>query len=195
MKEDELDSYADRYAGKDLCRPVHRRTARPCEPEKADREENSAEYHREKALLGDRFAAISDHFALEAGLRRIDNNHYTSHDTEGDTQEGERPDAEIPMPLLLEGDRVGFEEEVDNAVDKGHIEGYEEEDRFTGHHCDGAVEVADRDGFHVNTLLIGRGVEGPVFRLEAEAAGFALEDDGGVALTAQDEREQPEGHR
>lgn len=163
---------------------MHRRIARPCEPEKADGEENGAEDHWEKALLGDRFAAISNHLALEAGLRRIDYDNHTSHNADGNTQEGERPDAEIPMPLLLEGDGVGFEEEVDEAVDEGHVEGYEEEYRFTDHHCDRAVEVADRDGFHVDTLLVCRGVEGPVFRLEAEAAGFVLEDDGGVALAA-----------
>lgn len=28
------------------------------------------------------------------------------------------------MPLLLNGDRVGFEEELDYATDKGHVEGY-----------------------------------------------------------------------
>lgn len=42
---------------------------------------------------------------------------------------------------MLEGDGVGFEEEVEDAVDEGHVEGYEEEDWFLEEHDEGAEEV------------------------------------------------------
>lgn len=194
MQEHKLNGYANRDAGEDLCHPMHRRTAGPREPKEPDREENSAQDHGQKTLLRDWFTAISEHFPFEAGLRRIDYNGHTRDNTESDTQEGEGSNTEIPMPLLLKGDGIGFEKEVDDAIDKGHVEGYEEEDRFPDHHHSRAKKVPLGDISEIYPLLISRSVKSPVFRLEAETAGFLLEEDGGVALAAEKERDKAEGH-
>ena len=92
----------------------------------------------------------------------------------------------------MERDRVGFEEEVDHAVNEGHVEGYEDKDRFHGEHDEGAVEVAVDDFVDVNLAFVGWGVDGPVLGFEAEFGGFLFEEYGCVGFGTDEECEGAE---
>ncbi len=163
------------------------RAGGPSEPEEADGEEGGADDHGDETLLGDGLAAVLGHFSRVPRLGCVGYNAHGDDDTDGDGQEGEGADAEVPAALLLEGDGVGFEKEVEDAVDEGHVDGDEDEDGFGEEHFPGAVEVFLGDFGEVDGVLVDGGVDGPIFGFETAGGGAALEDDWGVGFVAEEE--------
>ena len=89
-------------------------------------------------------------------------------DTDGDAEERQRAHAIIPMTLFLERDRVGFEEEVEGAVDETHVKGHEHEDGLDEKHVHRAEEVLGEDLTQIDLNLVRFGVVGPVLGLVTE---------------------------
>lgn len=87
-----------------------------------------------------------------------------------------------PAADFHEGDRVGFEEEVEDAVDEGEVDGDEEEDGFQEEHLEGTEEVFRSDVSPARPVLVQEGVVSPVFGLKAETGCTSLEQDGGIGL-------------
>ena len=104
-------------------------------------------------------------------MRDIRDEDGTEDHANGDAEERERADAEVPAALFLEGDGVGFEEEVQQTVDEGHVEGEEEEDWFLDQHSKRAKQVAIYNVGKSGLLFVDLGVESPVLGLVAACFG------------------------
>ena len=89
------------------------------------------------------------------------------------------------MALFYEGDWVGFEEEVDHAVDEGEVDCDEQQDGFEEEHLPRSVEVFCHYFVEVDAVLVHGRVDGPVFGEVPAGFGTTLEDDGGVGLGAE----------
>ena len=85
-----------------------------------------------------------------------------------------------------------FEEEIEDAVDGGHVDGDEEEDRLQHEHGEGTQQVFRQDLADVDAVLVERGVDGPVACLEAEFLGAPLEDHRGEGLRDDEEAQHSE---
>lgn len=117
-------------AREDLRDPVHARGRRPSEPEEPDRQQERGDHHGRETLLGDD-AALLLQLAREARLGDVGDHGGAEHDADEEAQEGQGRDAWVPPAAdLLEGDGIGFKEEVEDAVDEGEVDGDEEEDGF-----------------------------------------------------------------
>lgn len=55
---------------------------------------------------------------FDRALNGEDDSSTTDEDTDHYAQEGQRADSQIPMSVLLECDRVGYEEEIGHTVDE-----------------------------------------------------------------------------
>ena len=113
-------------------------------------------------------------------LGEIDDDGDADKDTDGDAEEGQRAQAITPMALFLERDRVGFEEEVECAVDESHVDGHEDEDGFDDEHVYRAEKVLGEDLSHVDLHFVRFGVVGPVFGFVAELLRPSLQQDWGI---------------
>ena len=174
LQEDEHDTRSGRDAGEHLRHPGYVRGRGPGEPEEADREEEGADYHGEEALFGDGFSAVGDHFLLEACVGCVGYDGDADYDAEGYAEEGERADALVPASNFLECDGVGFEEEVEDAVDEGHVDCDEDEDGLERHHDEWAEDVFVDDVLHVDLLLIRGRMDRPILGLEAYSCCLAF---------------------
>lgn len=63
-----------------------------------------------------------------------------------------------PAADLAEGDGVGFEEEVEDAVDEREVDGHADEDGLEGEHLEGAEEVLVTDFGEGGLMLVEEGV-------------------------------------
>ena len=132
LHEDNQDAQADWHTGNNLRYPRDVGSRGPAEPEKTDGQEDGGDHHGYEAFFGDDMAVFGE-FAGEAGLRGVDDKTDAEQDTDQNTNEGEGGNAFIfPAAYFAEGDGVGFEEEVEDAVDEGKIDGDTDEDGFYG---------------------------------------------------------------
>ncbi|KAK6602864.1 hypothetical protein H4I95_06801 [Botrytis cinerea] len=118
LQENHQDTPPDEDTRDDLWNPGDVGVGGPGKPEESDGEDYGTEDH---------------------GGRR--NGSGAEENSDEDSDEGEGAEAGGPAARLLEGDGVGFEEEVENAVDEGHVKGDEEENRFLEEHNEGAEEI------------------------------------------------------
>ena len=69
-------------------------------------------------------------FAGEAGLGDYGDGDASKKDAYHDTDEWQGADTAVPAASFLEGDRIGFEEEVENAINQSHVYRDKEKDRL-----------------------------------------------------------------
>ncbi|KAM0155729.1 hypothetical protein ACHAQE_006647 [Botrytis cinerea] len=140
LQENHQDTPPDEDTRDDLWNPGDVGVGGPGKPEESDGEDYGTEDHGGETFFGDDLAVFFE-LAREAGLGDPGNGSGAEEDSDEDSDEGEGAEAGGPAARLLEGDGVGFEEEVENAVDEGHVEGDEEENRFLKEHDEGAEEI------------------------------------------------------
>lgn len=66
----------------------------------------------------DRFPIRVELAVFDRALNGEDDSSTTDENTDHDAQEWQRADSQLPMPILLECDRVGDEEEIGHSVDE-----------------------------------------------------------------------------
>lgn len=140
LQENHQDTPSDEDTRDDLGDPGDVGVGGPGKPEEADGEDEGTEDHGGETFFGDHFAVLFE-LAREARFGDPGNGSRAEEDPDEDANEGESAEAGCPAPRLLEGDGVGFEEEVEDAVDEGHVEGDEEEDRFLKEHDERAEKI------------------------------------------------------
>ena len=162
------------YAGDDLWHPRDVRVRRPGEPEEADGEQKGANDHGDQSLLRYWLSSVGNHLLLETCVGCVHDDGDANDDPDGDAEEGECADTPVPSSDLLECNRVRFKEEIEDAVDEGHVECNQNENRFEGHHDKRTQKIFVDDLFHVDLLLVRRGMDCPMLRLEAYLCSLAL---------------------
>lgn len=168
------------------------RARSPAEPEQTDGEEDGGGDHGEQAFLG-REAAVLLKLAGESGLSDDDDEGDADEDADQDAEEGQGGDTGVcPVADFHEGDGVGFEEEVEDAVDEAHVDGEEEEDGLEHEHGEGAEEVFEDEVFEGWGAFVELRMEGPVAGFFAESLCAALEEDWGVTLAAYQQCDEAE---
>ena len=73
-------------------------------------------------------------FAGEAGFGDSSDGETTEDNTNQDTNERKSTNARVPTALFLEGNRIGFEEEIEDAVDQSHVNCDKKQDRLLEEH-------------------------------------------------------------
>ena len=184
LQENQEDPGSGRYAGDDLRYPGNMRVGCPGEPEQADWEQEGADDHRDQSLFGYRLSAVGFHLLPEACVGCVDDDGDADDDADGDAEEREGADAVVPASHFLECDGVGFEEEVEDPVDDGHVDCYQDENWLERHHEEGTEEVFIDDFLHGDFVFVCRRMYCPVLRLEAYSCCLALQQHGCVGLGA-----------
>lgn len=118
LQKDHEDTPADENARNDLWYPGDMGITGPGKPEEPDGEDDSTKDHRWQALFWDDAAVLLE-LAGETGLRDPDDGAAAEEHSDEDTNERKGPYTLIPATTFLEGNGVGFKEEVENAVDEG----------------------------------------------------------------------------
>lgn len=83
----------------------------------------------------------------------------------------------------------GREEEVEEAVDDGHVEGHDEDDGGAEEHFQGADDAASKDGgFAAGSRadFVVTGAELWSAELDLETLGLPLDEDAGIGLLVED---------
>ena len=193
----ETEEDHDQAAGKetrsnDGHNPVDLGAVSPCEPEEADGEEDGADDGEGQAGFGRRHAAVligdaSVALVVEHGV--TDREHHA----DGNTNESQTTDARAPATDLLEDDGEGGEHEVKSAVDDGHVERGEKDDRL-GEEQDPRAKEGDLDLFSEALMTSGQVQAGDVdlAGFLAKVLGTTTEDDGSVGLGDSEGAGNPE---
>ena len=113
---------------------MHVRVRRRGEDEEADGHDAAAGDHEREPLFGDHDALVRARFLGEARLRVRDDDAGAHEDANQQADVREATDAQREAAHFAEGDRVGDEDEVEDAVDEGLVDGDEAEDRLRGEH-------------------------------------------------------------
>lgn len=145
----------------------------PGEPETADGQQDGADDHRPQSVLGDHLAVVLE-AAPHARLRHVVDVGRAGDDADADGDEGQRAHAEAVAALAVEADRVGLEEEVDEAVDEAGVQRHQEQDGLPHQHEERPPQILDHNGPPVDGRLVQLGVDSPVPRLVADLARLAL---------------------
>lgn len=195
LQEDHENAHPDRDAGQDLRDPCNVWGTRPGKPKEAGWQHKGANDHWWETLFRDE-AALLLHLACEARLGDVGHDNGTHDHADGEGEEGERANAEIPAAFFLEGDWICFEEEIQDAVDESHVESNEEEDGFLDQHLEWTEEVAGHDVREPGLPFIDLGMECPVPGLVPEGFGAAGENDWCVCFRDKDygAKERGGGH-
>jgi len=90
------------------------------------------------------------------------------------------------VALLLERDGVGFEEEVEDTVDEGDVEGYEQKNRFLNKHLKWPKQVAIHNLFEINLVFIHLRMNGPILAFIAKLFGFPLQKNWRISFRNKD---------
>lgn len=162
----------------------------PAVDEEADGQNHGAGHRddRAEASLGrvlDVSGLVPEDDGVGEGAEEGDADHHT--DARG--QEGEADGSLVEAVMVLVDEREGRDEEVENAVDDGHVESHEGDD---GRHEE-ELQRAD-DGVLERVAHFGISLElAPevlVARFLAESFRLALEDEGGVGLLDEEPGER-----
>ena len=136
----------------------------PAEPEQADGEGDPAGHDERESPFGHRTATVGRKLAIIGGHGENDDDDAHNHPkTEGEEGEARLPGVEAMHPH--EDKRVRFEEEVEDAVDEGHVEADQEEHGLDSQHDEGAGEVLGEDVAEAHFHLLLRRVNRPIARL------------------------------
>ena len=97
---------------------------------------------------------------------------------------------------LLEDDGVGGQEEVEEAVDEGHVDAQEQHNGFRDEQPQRPAEILGDEFAEVDFNFLLFSVDAPVQRAAAELRGFLDEDDGRVGFLEEGdvEAEGKEAH-
>ena len=182
LHEDHENAGPDRDAREHLRDPGDVRAARPREPEEADWQQRAADNHRRQTFFWHGLPAVGGQLLGVPRLGVVDDEAGANDDADGDGEEGEGAEAGGPAAQLLEADRVGFEEEVDDAVDEGYVYCYEQQDRLEEEHLNGLQNVLGEDVGRAHADSVELGVEGPVFGFMTKLLCTALEQDGTIGF-------------
>ena len=196
-KEDAEDTEAREEAGERGHDPVDFVAFEPgpAEPEEAACEGDSAGDGDGEAPFGDRDVVVCGEFAHVAAVGAGDDDE--SDDFARDHAEvGEAADALVEAVLALKDEGVGGKEEVEEAVDEGHIERDEQDDGFGEKNPDRARDVLCEEFLDVDFDFFLLGVDAPVFGTATEFLRFVYKDDGRVGFgeKEQDKSEGDEAH-
>lgn len=121
LQEDQQHSSTNESSRDDLRDPNDVGVASPREPKHTDGQQSTTDNHRDHPLLGHNIAGLF-HLSSESGLGEVSDEAGSKSDSDNDGCEWESTDASVPAAFLLEGDGVGFEAEVEEAVDEAHIQ-------------------------------------------------------------------------
>lgn len=168
------------------------RVAGPAEPEEAGGKGDAAEDGGRKTPLGDGHAVICGQFAV---IGRVEGEDEQAGEelADDEAEVGEAGDAVGEAVDAVEDDRVGGHEEVEQAVEEGHVEAEEEEDGLRDEHAERAAEVLADELGEVDLDLLLLGVDAPVPGAAAQVGGLLDEDDRGVGLADEEEVEDEGG--
>lgn len=109
----------------------------PGEPEQSDGQQNGTDQGRGQTSLGRRHSASLLRRPLVAPIVK-DAAHRRDGHAHGNTDEGQTADTGLPAPALLEDDGERGEAEIQRAVDDGHVDGGEQDDRLAEQQDPGA---------------------------------------------------------
>ncbi len=90
----------------------------------------------------------------------------------------------------LEDEGVGRQEEVEQAVDEGHVDGEEGDDGLGEEQAHGAREVLGDELANVDLDFLLLGVDAPVEGAAAELGGLCDQDGGRVGLLEEEQVEE-----
>ncbi|KAH0543277.1 hypothetical protein GP486_008588, partial [Trichoglossum hirsutum] len=147
----------------------------PSEPEQTPCERYAANYHRRQSPLRNGYVVIRLEFAVVRRLQRYD---------EGACQKlayhhakvRQSRDARFPASNLLEDDGVGGQEEIEEAVDEGHVYGEEKDDWLGEEEAKGSGEVLGHEFGEVDFYFFLLCVDAPILGAPAELGGLGDED-------------------
>lgn len=97
---------------------IHMAPHRMFDSNSPSRQQNASQNHRRQSLFRCNLATALLELALVSRQGASDNEPGAAEDADKDGDEGESADTEVVAALFLEGDGVGLEEEVENAVDE-----------------------------------------------------------------------------
>lgn len=119
----------------------------PAEPEETGRQEDRRYHHGNETLFRYNAAVLSE-FASKASLGLPDDQCHTAENSDHDSNERKTGNTPVCPPAnLLKGDRIGFEEEVENAIHKRKVYSDEDQNGFKNEHLNRTEKVfADNVG-------------------------------------------------
>ena len=167
----------------------------PGENKKSSCEDSSSDNHRWKTPFWDGDAVV----LLElADVGWLDHDDVGSGEqlTDDHSEVWKTADTWVHAVNALEDDWVGGQEEVEKAVDKGHINGEEEDDRLSEEEAKRTRKVLGDQLTEVDFDLLLLGVDTPVARAAAKLLGLLDEDDWWIGLLEEEnvEAECEESH-
>lgn len=158
----------------------------PAEPEDTSRKRDTSGNDTRKTPFGDGDSVVGLELTNIPGVLR---QHGGASDqlTEDHAEEGETGDARRHVVDTLEDKGVGRQEEVEQAINEGHVDGEQGDNGLEKEQTEGTAEVlADKLAeVHLNLLLLG--MDTPVEGTAAQLGGFFNEDGWWVGLLHEDE--------
>ena len=95
--------------------------ARPCEPEQPARERDTADDHRGKTPFRNRNVVVSGEFSVIGGLHEHNVQPSQQH-SNNHAEKWQSANTGVHVMDLLENNGVGGKEEVEQAVNEGHVD-------------------------------------------------------------------------
>lgn len=162
--------------------------SRPAEPEQAAGEGDTAEDDGEETPFRNGDAAVGFELAVVRRLGEGDVD--TRRDLAEDHAEiGQTAHAGVEVVDLLEDDGIGGEEEVEQAIDEGHVDAQEQNDGFGHEEPQRTAEILGHEFAEIDFDFFLFGVDAPVESSAAEHGCFLFEHDGRVGFLEEDEVE------
>lgn len=132
--------------------------------------------------------AVFVEFARESSFGGVDDQGHAEEDTDHKTDERQGGNTQVsPAADFAEGDGVGLEEEVEDAVNEGEVDSDADEDRLEHEHLEWAEKVLVADLGEGRFVFVQEGVEGPVLGLATQSGGAGLEQSRAVGLGHDEE--------
>jgi hypothetical protein len=117
------------------------------------------------------------HGRCEACFGEPVNNKRAQENADGDAEERQGTYAIIPVPHLLERNRICLEKEVDDGIYKSDVDGEKDQNWLEEKHDEGLDEVLVHQCLDINLHFIPLRVDRPIFRLVPNPSGAILKND------------------
>lgn len=191
MEEDGQEAKAGEESGQRGHDPVHiLAVAGPSEPEQTDGKGRAADDDGGKTPFGDGHVLVGGQLAVVGRLEQ-DDEERGEELADDHAEEGKAADAGVEAVHLLEDERIRGQEEIQQAVDEGHVDGEQEDDRLGEEDAQGPTEVLVDELAEVDFDLLLLRVDAPVLGASSEFGGFLDEEHGRVGLLHEQHVENP----
>lgn len=153
----------------------------PSEPEDTNSKGNASGHHAWQSPLGHRNAIVPRQFAIIPGL--LQDNSGTSQELSGNhTKEGETALSRVEAVNANKDERIGGKEEIQDAINKTHVDGEGENDGFGKEETHGTRQVLLNELLEVDFDFFLLGVDAPVLGASSQIGSLVDQDDGRVGL-------------